>query len=50
MSCQEQEYYLKIPKKYFKQGLSQMWESILKYYEIHLKLQYKVLIQYHPVK
>lgn len=22
MSCQEQEYYLKIPKKYFKQGLS----------------------------
>lgn len=35
---------------YFKQGLSQMWESILKYYEIHLKLHYKVPIKYHLVK
>lgn len=35
---------------YFKQGLSQMWEGSLKYYEIHLKLQYKVLIKYHLVK
>lgn len=30
---------------YFKQGLSQMWKSTLKYYKIHLNIQYKV-----PVK
>lgn len=35
---------------YFKEGLFQLWESILKYYDIHLKLQYKVAIKYHLLK